>query len=241
MLKSTVANTVVAWLVVISVTGCTQPDTNDATSPPGLPETPTTRASTTATEPSDGAQNGAPNASPSSPPTAPASTTATEPSDGAQNDASPSNPPTTAPASTTATEESEGGQHGITDAPHDYMNDLEEQLISVLSSIGVEDPGVAEHGFRDAWIAGEWRGRTALVHGSPDPIVLPSDDVVGRVDLGGVPAKVVATAAFGEVVRFECGAVGYDVASLAGDGESGSSDIDSAVELAQLLVPELPC
>lgn len=216
MLRSTVASAVVAWLVVISVTGCTQSDTNDATSPPGLPETPTTRASTTATEPSDGAQNGAP-------------------------DASPSNPPTTAPASTTATEESEGGQHGITDAPHDYMNDLEEQLISVLSSIGVEDPGVAEHGFRDAWIAGEWRGRTAVVHGHPDPAMLTSGDVVGRVDLGGVPAQVVATAAFGEVVRFECGEVGYDVASLAGDGESGSSDLDSAVELAQLLVPELPC
>lgn len=156
----------------------------------------------------------------------------------------PSAPTPTASVSTTTTDASEstqGDSTSDTPPPQYEMNELEEQLLSAMSSVGVEGAGVAEHGIRTASISGGWHGRTALVHGYEIPAPWISGDVVDAVDVGGMPAEVVATETFGDVVRFECGAVGYDVASLAGDGEPGSSDVSSAVELTRLLIQELPC
>jgi hypothetical protein len=231
MFKSTFARTAVLWLGVMSAAGCSQAGSAGPADSQGLLSGPPPSGSPTATDPAETPQGGA---------TDPAET----PQGGATDPAETPQGGATDPAETPqggATDPAETPQGGATDGLPDGMSELEQRLISAMASVGVEGAGVWEHGFRDAHIAGDWRGRTAFVHDYEDPAAQTPGDVVDNVDLGSLSADVVATKTFGDVVRFPCGEVGYDVASLAGDGEPGSSHIPSAVELAQLLVPELSC
>lgn len=120
--------------------------------------------------------------------------------------------------------------------------ELEARVIPALAAVGVEDPGVAEHGFQDANLWGGWRGGTAVVRAYQHPTGGTPGPTVGTVDVGTTVGDVVATDVFGELVRVPCGTgLFLDVAALRGDGEPGTGDAQSAGELAGALLPALGC
>jgi hypothetical protein len=124
------------------------------------------------------------------------------------------------------------------------LNEFETQVVSVLAAIGVSQPHPLEHGFLSAMVGGESGDRFVVVHsarhGSPQAPAY--GEVVDQITIaGGAPATIVATPAFGEVVRFVCSEVAYQVASLDHAMTPGSSDVDDARRVADLMVDHLRC
>ncbi|PFG38043.1 hypothetical protein ATJ97_0511 [Georgenia soli] len=121
-------------------------------------------------------------------------------------------------------------------------SELEQNVIEAMRAAGVSDPGVDEDGFNTATVSGAWEGTTAWVHAYPGPYGGTPGDVVGDVTIGDVPAQIVRTEAFGEVVSFQCGDLGYQVTLLAaGDHMVGSGAAAEASAFAETLIPALAC
>lgn len=128
------------------------------------------------------------------------------------------------------------------------LNDLENRLIGQMAAIGVDAPGVAELGFKEASVYGGWRGRTAFVRAYKTERAAWSGDVVDGIDIAGVAADVfeLNQGPFPgeEVIRFACHGDGYQVVSMSGDANDalgGTSDMESSIELAELLINEFAC
>lgn len=153
---------------------------------------------------------------------------------------SEANSPTASPAETTPVSDPTPDDP-ITPPP---PNEFESRVIAVLTSIGVDSPGVLEHGFQSATVGGAFETRFAHVYsfgpGTPQD---PRDyKVVSEITLTGeVPATVISTPVVGETIRFVCTGVGYHVASLNANLDPGSSDLAKAKRLANLMTEHLNC
>lgn len=130
------------------------------------------------------------------------------------------------------------------------LNDLENRLIGQMAAIGVDAPGVAELGFKEASVYGGWRGRTAYVgaYEVERAVDAWSGDVVDSIEISDVAADVfeLSQGPFPgeEVIRFVRHRIGYQVVSMSGDGDGelgGTSDMESSIELAELLISEFGC
>jgi hypothetical protein len=146
----------------------------------------------------------------------------------------------TSPSTGTGEAPPVGGTETVADDPAG-LSALEQRVASALASVGVATPGVAEHGFRSASVWGGWHGGKALVNAFEQAGVGTPGNVTGTVDLEGIPGEVVATEAFGNLVRFDCDTLAVEVVHLQGDGVAGSGNAAEAETLARLLVPALDC
>lgn len=138
-------------------------------------------------------------------------------------------PPSSEPVSTATTTE-----------PDSTLNEFEKRLIPIVESIGVTNAGVAEHGFRAAWIAGDWQDGIALIHGYEQTTAATPGDVIDTTVIAGEDVEIVATQPYGEVIRLRCAGDGYEIAGMP-DGWEGKSKSKDATEIAELLIPELGC
>jgi hypothetical protein len=148
--------------------------------------------------------------------------------------------PTVSPSTHTGGDEPPVQSEGPAEGPA-LLTSLEQRVASAMASVGVEQPGVAEAGFRSASMSGGWRGGTALVNAFEQMAARTPGEVTGTVDLDGVAGDVVSTESFGDLVRFGCDDVAIEVVHLDGDGTAGSGDAAGAEELARLLIPTLGC
>lgn len=120
-------------------------------------------------------------------------------------------------------------------------SEFEQEVIDAMVAAGVSDPGVDEDGFTTATVSGGWDGMTAWVHAYAGPDGATPGEVVDDVVIGGLPAQVVRTEFFGEVLSFQCRDLGYQVTVLVGDRVAGSGTVAAAVPLAEVLLPALGC
>jgi hypothetical protein len=117
----------------------------------------------------------------------------------------------------------------------------ERHLIQVLRDIGVKRPGVSEHAFLGARVGGTLNGRWIEVYSFTRPAARPPGPVLDSVRLAGRPLQIVRTQPYGEVARFRCGTVSYDVASMSRRFGIGTSDRAAATKSAEMLLDQLTC
>jgi hypothetical protein len=118
---------------------------------------------------------------------------------------------------------------------------LERAVIASLTTVGVADPGVSEHGYKDAWIGGDWKRRSVLVHVHPPGRPVTPGKPTGTVIIGGTDVTYVTTEAFGVVGRFSCGPWEYEAAVVSSGLDPGSSTRDAVAAFLALYVPTLGC
>jgi len=118
---------------------------------------------------------------------------------------------------------------------------LERRVIKSLAAIGV-DGGVAQHGFRDAMIAGDWRDRTILIHAYPTDYQAAATpgEILGHATVSQAWVAFLFTRAFGTIGRFHCNGLVYDVSSQLPDLEGGSNRRD-VTRFLRTYVPTLDC
>lgn len=127
------------------------------------------------------------------------------------------------------------------DLPGTEPSDLEREVIDAMAAAGVSDPGVAEDGFDTAMVSGAWDGKTAWVHAFPGADAGTPGEVLDDVEVAGVPARVIRTDSFGEVLDVRCGDMGYQVTVLSANGAAGSGTAVEATQFAERLLPALRC
>lgn len=144
-----------------------------------------------------------------------------EPADPQGVDTPSSVAPTASASGTSPTETPNGLPPDDTPPP---PRPLEARVIESLDAVGV-DGRVAQHGFRDAMIAGGWRERTVLVHAYPRDYVEAATPgkTIGRATISNIDVTFLSTKAFGTIGRLRCGGLVYDVSSQRSDLEGGSS------------------
>lgn len=111
--------------------------------------------------------------------------------------------------------------NGVTSPPP--PSKLERRIIGAFRRVGI-DAGISEHGYRDAWIAGIWRGAEILVHAyhvSQADVRAIKSKIVGEAQVGEVRVLDGRNAGFGVVRTFVCRGTEYQVTTL---GETPNSN-----------------
>lgn len=106
-------------------------------------------------------------------------------------------------------------------------------MLATFDAIGV-DGGMAEHGYREADIHGEWRGSDVLVEASPINYPRLRFRPLRTMEIAGVAIAFGRMQTWGRAYGFTCRRTVYRVTPLSGT-------IDVVPSFLEQLVPLLPC
>jgi hypothetical protein len=100
---------------------------------------------------------------------------------------------------------------------------------ALLTSIGIQDVGEAEHGFREASLSGRWDEYDVIAFVAPPGVPLPTGRVVGVRDIGGKTVTTLRVLRAPLRVRFDHDGFTVDLQVFDGDFDEISLDLTNAL------------
>jgi hypothetical protein len=127
---------------------------------------------------------------------------------------------------------------GVTEISY---SEPETQLIALMTRVGVQHPGVHEHGYRDAWVYGEWSQRGLLVHSFPEGTPSGTGGRLAIHVIAGIEVSVYANRWYGATSRFTCDHVRYDVSSIESIDNLRTGDVATELAIVRKMLADLQC